>query len=173
MTSDPTASAGLKALRALWQQRSARERMLVLSGATLLGLLMVWRVALAPAWSVWREAPVREAQLQAHTQQMLQLQAQARQLQALPRLGRAQAVEQLKAGADSLLGSGAQLQVQGELLHVKLQASAVSGLAQWLVLAREQAQARPVQVQLQRQDAPAAAPSSEPTWQGTVVLRLP
>lgn len=165
--------AWAQALRSLWQQRSARERRWVLATAILFAPLMAWQWALAPAWSVWREAPVRQAQLDQQTRQMLQWQVQAQRLQAPERIGRPQALERLQAGADRLLGSGAQLQAQGEQLRVTLQGATAAGLAQWLALARDQAQTLPQQAQLERRSAAADGASENVTWQGSLLLRLP
>lgn len=160
------------ALRSVWQQRSLRERRLLLAGAVLLGGLLLWQWGLAPAWSVWREAPMRQAEIDLRTRQMLQLQAEAQSLQAPVRIGRQQALEQLKASADKLLGPGAQIQPQGDQLQVSLRGTPAADLAQWLALAREQAQALPLQAQLQRQQT-TTPDQPEGLWQGSLLLRLP
>ena len=143
----PPAPAWVQALRTAWQQRPARERGLLLVGGSFLVLLALWQWGIAPALSVWREAPARQARLENQTRQMLQLQAEAQRLQAPSRLGRTQALE-------------------------RLQATSALALAQWLAQAREQAQALPVQVQLKPAPRPAGE-STEPLWQGSLVLRLP
>ena len=168
----PPSPAWAQALRTAWQQRPARERGLLLVGGSLLVLLALWQWGIAPALSVWREAPARQARLETQTRQMLQLQAEAQRLQAPSRLGRAPALERLQTSADRLLGPGAQLKPQGEQLHVTLQATSALALAQWLAQSREQAQALPVQVQLKPAPRPAGE-STEPLWQGSLVLRLP
>ena len=168
----PPLSAWAQTLRAAWQQRPVRERRLLLAGGTLFLLLALWQWGIAPALSVWREAPARQARLETQTRQMLQLQAEAQRLQAPSRLGRTQALERLQASADRLLGSGAQLKPLGEQVHVTLQATPAPALAQWLAQAREQAQALPVQTQL-KQAPRSSGESTEPLWQGSLVLRLP
>jgi len=155
--------------RAAWQQRPARERRLLVLGAAVLLLALVWSAMIAPAWRVWREAPQRQAMLEAQTRQMRQWQAEAQQLQTPRRIEREQALRLLTASAASLLGPGAQLTPQGDSLRVGLQAAPAAGLAQWLAQAREQALALPSQAQLERQDDK----GSEPTWRGTLLLRLP
>ena len=165
-----------------WQQRAPRERrLLALAGVVLLGA-SVWIGLLAPAWRVWREAPSRQASLETQTRQMQRLQVEARQLQAPPRIERTEALKRLDHSAQALLGQGAQLSPQGEEIRVTLQAASASGLAEWLTQARDQAQALPRLVQLQKQD-PASEPAPRmgktadtpigPTWSGTLVLRLP
>ena len=165
-------AARIKALRAAWQQRPARERRTLLAGGTFLALLVLWQGAIAPAWSLWREAPARQARIDAQTRQMLQLQAQMQGLQAATRIGRREALTQLQNAADTWLGPGAQLQPQGEQVRVTLKAAPASGLAQWLAVARNQAQSQPLQVQLLRSDS-ATADRPEALWQGSLLMRLP
>lgn len=167
-------STWLEALRTAWQQRSVRERRWLLACAALLTPIILWQWAMAPAWSVWREAPVRQTRIDAQTRQMLQLQAQAQSLQAAPaRIDRRTALSVLQAEADRLLGPGAQLQPQGEHVLVTLRAAPATGLAQWLALARSQAQTLPLQVQLERPEASTTAHTVEVVWQGSLLMRLP
>lgn len=165
-------AAWIQALHATWQQRPARERRALLAAGTLLALFVLWQTAIAPAWSVWREAPARQARMDAQTRQMLQLQAQMQSLQATTRIGRREALTQLQKAADTWLGPGAQLQPQGEQVLVTLKAATAGGLAQWLAAARNKSQAQPLQVQLQRSDS---APTDRPEalWQGSLLMRLP
>jgi len=156
-----------QAMRQAWQQRSGRERGLILTAAVLITVLGIWQIAMAPAWSVWRQAPARQAELDARTQHMLALQAQARQWQANTAVTRRVALEQLQTSAEQLLGPGVQLQVQGDQLQLTLKAAPAEGLAQWLTQARKLSQSRPVQAELQRLDATPSA------WQGQLTLRLP
>lgn len=174
-TSAKTPKTSLVAMHKAWLKRPARERRLLLSLALLLGLLALWRIAIAPAWSTWRIAPLRAPELEAQTRQMLQWQAEAKQLQAPARLARSAAMGLLQEGAERLLGPGVQLQPQGELLQVTLKAAPAEGLAQWLRLARDQAQSLPQQAQLQRQPASDTAKpaNTNPIWQGTLLMRLP
>ncbi len=184
-----TASAPL---RAAWAQRSARERQLLTLAAVVLALAGLWRIALAPALHTWHEAPARQATLDRQTAQMLALQAQAQSLKKPSAISRADAVRWLERNL-SALGADAKLSLQGERATVSLQAAPADGLAQWLRQAREQAQALPVQAQIQMQQtatpdaapravnsaagSPAAAPSapahSGVHWRGTLVMSLP
>lgn len=157
----------LQAMRKAWQQRPARERRLVLTAAALITLAGIWQIVIAPAWSVWRQAPARQAELDARTEHMLGLQAQARQWQASTAVTRRVALQQLETSAGQLLGPGVQLQVQGDQLRLTLEAAPAEGLAQWLTQARKLSQSRPVQAELQRLDA------SPTAWQGQLTLRLP
>lgn len=161
----------------LWQQRSPRERLLLSVGAVLMGLTLIWRVGLAPALQTWQEAPVRQAQLDQQTQHMRRLQAQAQSLQKPQAVSRSDAIQWLESHV-SALGPQAKLSLQAEHVHLSLQATPADSLAQWLVQAREQAHARPVQAQLQQAPTPAAAattPSADRAvlWNGSLLLRLP
>jgi general secretion pathway protein M len=172
----PPLHTRLQPLHQAWQQRPLRERRLLLVLALVLAGVSLWQMAVAPAWATWRQAPARQAELEAQTRQMRQWQAEVQQLQVPVRIGRSAAIEQVQLAAEALLGPGVKWQPQGELLLVTLQAAPAQGLTQWLSLAREKAQVLPQQVQLQR-----AAPSgkdtakdnTDPLWQGRLTLRLP
>ena len=159
----------MNALRSLWQQRSVRERRLLVLAAALLALALLWSWALAPALQTWRSAPERQAELDRQSRQMLQWQAQARQLQATTRLSPAQAQARLQASSAALLGAGAQLSLQGDQLRVQLQAAPAEGLARWLAQAREQAQALPLSAQLEQ----LGTDPQDVRWRGQLLLRLP
>ncbi len=157
--------------RQLWQQRSPRERLLLSAGAWLMGLTLIWRVGLAPALQTWQEAPVKQARIDQQTQHMWRLQAQAQNLQASKSISRNDAIQWLESHV-SELGPQAQLSLQAEHVHVDLKATPADQLAQWLVQARAQAHARPVQAQLQKN--PSAAPADKTViWNGSLLLRLP
>ena len=169
-------AAWVQALRTAWQQRPARERLWVMAGSALIALVLLWQVAIAPAWSVWREAPARQARIDAQTRQMLQWQAQAQGLQPVARMDRREALTRLQAAADALLGPGARVQPQGEQVQVTLQATPAEALAQWLAQARNEALAQAVQAQLeqvQAQRPEVTSPPAAATWQGTLMMRLP
>ncbi len=160
-----------RATSAAWQQRPLRERRLLTLGAVVLLAVAVWSGVVAPAWQAWREAPARQARLDTQTRQMLQWQAEARQLQAPRRIERVEALRLLEQSATRLLGPGAQLSPQGDELRLTLKAAPAGGLAQWLAQAREQAQARPRLVKLQKQEP--ADSDTGVSWSGTLVLALP
>jgi general secretion pathway protein M len=156
------------AWRNAWHQRSARERSLLSLGALVLVLATLWSVALAPALRTWQEAPAKQAQLDAQSQRMRQLQTQAQAMQKPQTLSRTEAIEWLEKSLNSL-GPNAQISVQGESATLRLQAAPAQALAHWMVQARENAQALPLQADVQQTDPP----SSDALWRGTVVLRLP
>lgn len=166
----------LRALRQVWQQRSARERSLLALALGVLVLAALWQWAFWPALATWRGAAERQSELDRQTRQMLQLQAEARQLKAPARLSRTQAVQALERSAAELLGPDAQLLLQGDQLRVTLTAAPAPALARWLSLAREQAQALPQAAQLQQTSPtppPAGGKTPDVLWRGQLTLRLP
>lgn len=176
-------------LQGAWQQRSVRERRLLALAAALLGLALLWQLGVAPALTTWQGAAQRQAELDRQTRHMLQLQAEARQLQAPTRMPRLQAVALLENSAASLLGKDARLTVQDDVLRVNVVAAPAAGLAQWLAQAREKALALPQSARLERVPAALAATAPAPTtaaatsvatsvatevfWRGELALRLP
>ena len=144
-------------LAARWAALPARERQLVLLGAVLVAVALLWWVALAPALATLRAAPARHKQLDAQLQQMRTLQAQAQTLQV-------QAPMSAVDASVKPLGTAAQLVVMGERVTVTFNAVAPDALAQWLTQARLNARAVPSEAKLVRNGAG--------SWDGTVVLNL-
>jgi len=81
MSQTPTQQAVQAALQQAWAQRSPREKQLLGWSTATVMLALLWSLALAPAWRTWQEAPAKQAPLDAQTQSMLQLQAEANSLQ--------------------------------------------------------------------------------------------
>lgn len=158
----------------LWQQRSARERLLLSMGAALMALTLVWRVGLVPALRTWQEAPIKQAQLDKQTQHMQELQIQSQRLQKAQAISRSDAIQWMETHL-SELGPNAKLSLQGEHMSLSLQAAPADHLANWLALAREQAHVRPMQAQLQQATTSSAPPTADNTvvWNGNLLLRLP
>lgn len=167
--------------RAWWLELELREQRLIAVGAALVLLALVWWVALAPALHVLSAAPAEHAQLDAQLQQMSQLQAQAKALQAQPRASREDALRGLETSVRQNLGANAQLQAAGagEGVTVALRAVPADALAQWFAQARSNARAVPREAHLTRSaQAAAAAPSAAAEaprvrWDGTLVMGLP
>lgn len=202
-TTAVAATTLLGRLRARWTGLDARERQLVAVAGGLVVLALLWWIGLAPAFRTLATAPAAHAQLDAQLQQMVTLQAQARALQAQPRVNRDDALRSLETTVRQTLGPNAQMQVAGgsagDGVLVTLGGTPPDGLAQWLAQARVNARAVPREVHLTRSQvsvarpiaftppasvpgampgtvaAPAAA-ASGPTrarWDGTVVMSLP
>lgn len=185
----PLFAALRTAFHQAWQQRSAREQQLMRIAAWLLLAAALWSGALAPALRTWHEAPARQASMDATSQQMQQLQAQAQALKKPSAVTRAEAIRWLEENIPTQLGAQTRWQLQGERLSVQLADTSPERLASWLGQARERAQALPVQAQLQRLPAEVAKPqapnsasngtdkpelASHPVlWQGSLLLSLP
>ena len=164
----------LTALRGRWTQLAPREQMLVAAAGVLVLLALLWWVALAPALQTLRSAPARHAALDAELQRMLQLQAEARQLQALPQASAGDAAAQLRSSLAQRLGAQAQISVAGDRATVQLKGASADGLAQWLAQVRSNARAVPLEMRLSRSSAAGnAAAADSPRWDGTIVLGLP
>lgn len=180
-------------LRERWAALDARERRLVGMGAALVGLALVWWIALAPAIKTLREAPAEHARLDAQLQQMTTLQSQARALQSQPKANRDEAMRALESSVREGLGATAQIQPQGggEGVNVMMRAVPAEVLAQWMAQARGNARAVPREAHLTRAGAaapnspspsPAPAPAapaaaaadpSKVVWDGSLVMSLP
>ncbi|GMV75640.1 MAG: hypothetical protein AMXMBFR78_25900 [Rubrivivax sp.] len=160
-------NARLQTLRAAWRGRDAREQRLVLLAAWVLGLYLLWALALQPPLRTLREAPARLDRLQAQLQRMQDEAAEAEQLRASPPLPRARALAALQA-ATARLGERARLTEQGD--RVVLTLGGVSGdeLRDWLADARVGARARAIELRLAPQPGPAAG-----RFAGSLVLSLP
>ncbi len=159
---DLTAAFG--PLRQRWQSLAARERSLVAAAAALVALALLWWVALGPALKVLRTAPEQHRALDVEREQMLALSAQAKALQASPKLGYDEALRALQSSVSQELGATAQVNVAGERVSVTLKGVRPDALAQWLVQSRTNARALATEMRLTRAGT---------GWDGTVVLSLP
>jgi general secretion pathway protein M len=155
-------------LSAVLGRLSPRERRAVLGAAWVVGLGLVWWLAVAPALSTLREAPERHAQLDTQLMQMQRMAATAAALRADTNAqppGREVVQSALETAMASLGGSG-QLSVQGDRATVTLRGTPPAALAQWLAQVRINARLLPLEAQITRD------PSSG-HWSGTVVLSGP
>jgi general secretion pathway protein M len=177
----PRMSTWRQALGQAWRSRSVRERRLLALALAVLLAALLWQILLAPVLGTWRQAPAMQAQLDAQWQQMLDLQAQARQLQKASRQNREEAQAWLEHSVQEVFGQTARVSVQDRRVRLTLQGADASALSQWLTQARQNAQLLPVQVQLQTQtQAKEAASPNKPKagqatvlWQGSVELQWP
>ena len=158
--------------QAAWARRSPRERQLLGIGFWVLTLAALWVLALAPALRTWQEAPARQALLDTQSQRMRQLQAQAQGLQKPSAISRSDAALWLEKNLVEL-GPNARISIQGDSATLSLQAAPAAALARWLSQARDNAQALPTQAQLQQANPAHQGNSTDATWRGSLVLRLP
>ena len=147
---------------------STRERRAVLTAVWVVGLGLLWWLAVAPALTTLREAPERHARLDAELNQMQRMAAAASALRAESTAqppGR-EAVQRALEAATGLLGGTAQLAVQGDRATATLRGTSPAALAQWLAQVRINARLLPLETQLTRD-------ATTGNWSGTVVFSGP
>lgn len=151
-------------LRARWAALSARDRRAASIAIAAVGLLLLWLVALRPAWQATRTLPGEVQRLDAQLQQMQRLAAEARSLRGAAAVPTAQSAAALRASSE-VLGDGARLLVAGDRATLTLTDVAGDELQRWLLEAREGARARPLEVNLTR--------NPQGNFAGSVVVALP
>jgi general secretion pathway protein M len=149
MTSSGPVAQWLAAGRVRWAALPPRERRLVLLAGAVIGIFLLWTVALQPAWHTVREAPARLDALDAQWQTMQRLAAETTELRAAPAVSVAQSSAALKAASDRL-GEQGRLVLQGERAVLTLTGVSTEQLRGWLAEARSGARARPVEASLSR-----------------------
>jgi len=150
---------------ARWQALSPRERRSLSLLLALVGVVLFWTVAIAPAMNTLRDSAQRRTQLAQQQSQMLALQAQAQALTTRTPLSRDAALRSLQG---LMPGPQIQLTPQGDRVTAQLKAVPAATLAHWLTQARNQAQVLPVEAHLTRNNL-----SDAVVWDGTLVLSLP
>lgn len=135
--------------RQYWRSRAPRERRLLVAGGTALAVLLVWWIAIQPAWNTLRETPAQLDALETQLQQMQRLAAEGQSLRGTAPVGTAQAGLALKAATDRL-GDKARLTLLGDRATLTLNGIGTEPLRGWLVEARSAARVRPIDAQLTR-----------------------
>lgn len=138
------------AAHAWWRTLAARERRLVAWGGALLGLFLLWLLAVQPALSTLRSAPAEHDRLDAQLQTMQLLAVEAASLRGTPPVSAEQAAAALKAATDRLGDGKARLTLQGDRAVLTLNGVGTGALRDWLAEARSGARARPVEASLTR-----------------------
>ena len=167
-------------LRPRWDALGHRERRLTVVAILLVAGALLWWLALAPALATLRQAREQHTRLDAQLQDMQTMKVQAGALAALPKVSLEDARRVLEAGLKQSLGASAQMSMAGNRVTVTLKAAPADALAQWLLQARINARALPVEIRLVKAVAsPAGTTSASPAvasgvnWDGAVVLSLP
>lgn len=150
-------------LRARWRALGDRERRGLAIAAWVLGLFLLWALAIAPAWRSVSSAPAQLDKLDAQLQQMQRQAHESRELRAVPPLGAAQAGAALRAATEEL-GAAGRLQLSGDRATITLTNANGSQLRDWLGEARSAARARPLEANLTR------GPQG---YSGSIVVALP
>ncbi|MBC7917544.1 MAG: type II secretion system protein M [Rhodoferax sp.] len=153
-----------RAAQLWWQQRDTREKTLLTLAAALVGVALVWGIAISPALRTLQKSASQQAALQDQLQTMARMQAQAKALQTQAPLSQTEAAAALSASVQQAFGSAADITVRAGDASVTLRGVSADALAQWLATARTNAHAVPLQARLTRTGA---------TWSGTLQLGLP
>ncbi|MDH0864180.1 type II secretion system protein GspM [Mitsuaria sp. GD03876] len=150
-------------LEARWAAAAPRERLIARVAAAFIGLLLLWLVALAPAWSTLSKAP---GELDRLDRELRQMRAMAQQTQALKQavpVSAEQSAAALRA-ATARLGPQAELTITGTQAQLRLRGVSGAALAMWIGEARQGARARPQEAELQ---------STAQGYMGRIALLLP
>jgi general secretion pathway protein M len=171
-----------------WASLAAREKTMVIVAGLVVGLALLWWVALAPALQTLRAANAQHAQADAQLQSMRLLAAEANALRGQRVLSYEESLRSLENSVKQTLGVGATLSVNDARASLTLKGVSADALAQWLSQARVNARVVPSEARLQRSSATALAntavsagtatsaisPSSSAVlWDGVMVLALP
>jgi general secretion pathway protein M len=149
-TAAPPAPTDLRGqLLQRWTAFAPRERVLVVAMAAALVFLIVWLIAVRPAWRTLTLAPVQRAQADAQLFEMQALATEAKQLRALPPVQQGQAEQVLKSATERL-GPKGKLVMQAERATLTLNGATGEQIRQWLTEARGGARARPIEATLTR-----------------------
>ena len=162
------------ALQARWGTLRPRERLGVGAAALAVLAAVLWTFALAPALSVWREAPARHAALDERAQRMQALAAEVQALRQQPKASREEALRALQQLVQAHAAT-VQLSMVDDRATLTLRGLDAATLADLLARSRMDARALPVQAQLTRA-TPAGEPGAQAApvrWNGTLVLSLP
>lgn len=150
-------------LRSRWLALAERERRAALLAAAVLGLYLLWAVALAPAWRTAQRAPAELEALDLTRQDMQRLAAETRELRAVTPVAADQAQAALNAATARLQAHG-KLSLQGQRAVLTLQGASGEEIAAWLAEARAGARARAIESQLSR--------TPKGVYNGSIVVAL-
>lgn len=166
-------SAWMEAVSAHWAALASRERVLVGGAIALVGVALLWWVAISPALSKIKSAREAAPQLDAQLQIMRSQAQEAASLKSQRLLGYDESLRSLEASVKTL-GSGATLSVSDARASITLKGVSGDALAQWLAQARANARLVPSELRLQKSAASAStATAALTTWDGSIALNLP
>jgi general secretion pathway protein M len=132
-----------------WAALAPRDQRIARAGAVIVGLILLWALAVQPALRTLREVPPQIARLDAELQQMKALAAESKVLRAATPMPQAQAAAALKATVARLEGR-VRLVQQGERATLTLSGVDGATLRALLAEVRASARARPIDAQLVR-----------------------
>ncbi len=144
-------------------QRSPREQTGIRAALLLVGVLLVWRIGVAPGLQVWSMSEARQAALDRQLAEMQSLQQEAKRLSAQTQAGADAALQQLQSLA-ATLGPDTRVNPQTDQVSIEFKSASPQALADFIMLARTQAQSRAVKAHWQFRQG---------HWEGQLVLSLP
>ena len=156
-------NATAAALRQRWAAFTPREQQGLGWAALAVAVLLLWFVALQPAWRTWQQVPAQRQALEMQSLQMQRLAAEASDLKGQSPVSAEQSLQALKAATDRL-GTKGKLNLLGERATLTVTGITPEQLQAWLSEVRSGARARPVDLQLRR---------NANGLDGMVVLSLP
>jgi general secretion pathway protein M len=145
-----------------WLALAPRERTGLTVAACFTGALMVWFIAIQPAWRTLSAAPVQLDQLDAQLQTMRRLAAEASELRNMPPVSAMQSGTSLLSATERL-GPKAELTLSGDGATCNFDGVSAGELQSWLTEIRSAARARVTQAQLSRDPK---------GYSGTIVVSL-
>jgi general secretion pathway protein M len=138
--------------RLQWARLASREQQAVMLAVVAVALLLLWFVALQPAWRTWTQVPAQREALEGQWLQMQRLASEARDLKAQPPVAATQSAQALKAATDRL-GAKAKMLAQSDRATLTVTNVSPEELRSWLAEVRSGARARPVDLQINRSDS--------------------
>lgn len=144
-------------------QRSPREQTGMRAALWCVGMLLIWRIGVAPGLQVWSMSENRQAAWDRQLAEMQSLQQEAKRLSAQTQAGAETAVQQLQALATTL-GPDTRVTPQVDQVSIEFTSASPQALADFIMLARTQAQSRAVKAHWQFRQG---------HWEGQLVLSLP
>lgn len=144
-------------------QRSPREQTGMRAALWCVGMLLIWRIGVVPGLQVWSMSENRQAAWDRQLAEMQSLQQEAKRLSAQTQAGAETAVQQLQALATTL-GPDTRVTPQVDQVSIEFTSASPQALADFIMLARTQAQSRAVKAHWQFRQG---------HWEGQLVLSLP
>jgi general secretion pathway protein M len=144
-------------------QRSPREQTGIRAALLIVGVLLLWRMGVAPGLQVWSQSDSRQATLDRQLAEMQTLQQEAKRLGSQTQGGADAALQQLTMLA-ATLGPDTRVNPQTDQVSIEFKAASPQALADFITQARTQAQSRTVQAHWQFRQG---------QWQGQLVMSLP
>ena len=172
--------AAMSAFQARWQTLAAREQNMLLLAASVVGLALLWWLALAPALHSLRTADARRTKADQQLSQMQRMQSEAEQLRKQPMTPVDDARQLLQASLTQELGNSAQLNWIGNRAQITFKATPAPALARWLAQVRSNTHAVATEFKLNKTSASSTSETKADTsnastlhWDGSLLLDWP